>query len=106
MAWLAVVIVSAFESVGAILVVAALIVPGATATLLSTRLPRILALIHGARRRERPCGIALGRVARLFHRRRHGGGRLRLVQRGLGRHDVAALVGATFANKCWIDARG
>ncbi|MCC7373664.1 MAG: metal ABC transporter permease [Verrucomicrobiales bacterium] len=45
MAWLAVVIVSAFESVGAILVVAALIVPGATATLLSTRLPRILALI-------------------------------------------------------------
>lgn len=42
MAWLAVVIVSAFESVGAILVVAALIVPGATATLLSSNLPRIL----------------------------------------------------------------
>ncbi|MBL9136776.1 MAG: metal ABC transporter permease [Verrucomicrobiales bacterium] len=41
MAWLAVVIVSAFESVGAILVVAALIVPGATATLLSSNLPRI-----------------------------------------------------------------
>jgi manganese/zinc/iron transport system permease protein len=45
MGWLAVVIVSAFESVGAILVVAALIVPGATATLLSTSLPRILGLI-------------------------------------------------------------
>lgn len=39
MAVLSVVIVSAFESVGAILVIAMLILPGATAQLLSTRLP-------------------------------------------------------------------
>ncbi|MCC6232622.1 MAG: metal ABC transporter permease [Verrucomicrobiales bacterium] len=45
MLWLSVVIVSAFESVGAILVVAMLIVPGATASLLSTSLPRIFSLI-------------------------------------------------------------
>lgn len=45
MLWLSVVIVSAFESVGAILVVAMLIVPGATASLLSTSLPRIFLLI-------------------------------------------------------------
>lgn len=42
MGWLAVVVVSAFESVGAILVVAMLIFPGATASLLSDRLPGIL----------------------------------------------------------------
>ncbi len=45
MGWLAVVVVSAFEAVGAILVVAMLILPGATASLLSTRLPRIFALV-------------------------------------------------------------
>ncbi len=45
MGWLSVVIVSAFESVGAILVIAMLIVPGATASLLATRLPGIFALI-------------------------------------------------------------
>jgi manganese/zinc/iron transport system permease protein len=45
MGWLSIVIVSAFESVGAILVVAMLILPGATASLISTRLPRILGLI-------------------------------------------------------------
>lgn len=39
MAVLSVVIVSAFESVGAILVIAMLILPGATAQLMSTRLP-------------------------------------------------------------------
>jgi manganese/zinc/iron transport system permease protein len=39
MAVLSIVIVSAFESVGAILVIAMLILPGATAQLLSTRLP-------------------------------------------------------------------
>jgi len=44
MAWLSVVVVSAFESVGAILVIAMLILPGATASLLSHRLPVILAL--------------------------------------------------------------
>jgi manganese/zinc/iron transport system permease protein len=44
MCWLSVVIVSAFESVGAILVIAMLILPGATASLLSQRLPVSLAL--------------------------------------------------------------
>lgn len=44
MAWLSVVVVSAFESVGAILVIAMLILPGATASLLSNRLPVIMAL--------------------------------------------------------------
>ena len=39
MAWLSVVVVSAFESVGAILVIAMLILPGATALLLTDRLP-------------------------------------------------------------------
>jgi manganese/zinc/iron transport system permease protein len=49
MALLSVVVVSAFESVGAILVIAMLILPGATASLLSQRLPTILALtvLHG-----------------------------------------------------------
>jgi len=47
---LSLVVVAAFESVGAILVVAMLILPGATAQLLSHRLPRRLALsvVHGA----------------------------------------------------------
>jgi len=44
MAGLSVVVVSAFEAVGAILVIAMLILPGATASLLSTRLPVIHAL--------------------------------------------------------------
>ncbi|HMP83688.1 MAG TPA: metal ABC transporter permease, partial [Verrucomicrobiota bacterium] len=50
MGWLSVVVVSAFESVGAILVVAMLILPGATASLLSHRLPVIMALtaLHSA----------------------------------------------------------
>ena len=50
MALLSVVVVSAFESVGAILVVAMLILPGATAHLLSARLPVILVLtvLHAA----------------------------------------------------------
>ena len=47
MSWLSVVVVSAFESVGAILVVAMLILPGATAALLSQRLPVVLALTLG-----------------------------------------------------------
>lgn len=45
MGWLAVIIVSAFEAVGAILVVAMLILPGATAALVSHRLPVILLLV-------------------------------------------------------------
>lgn len=47
---LSVVVVSAFESVGAILVVAMLILPGATASLLTTRLSRVhlLSLVHAA----------------------------------------------------------
>jgi manganese/zinc/iron transport system permease protein len=50
MGMLSVVVVSAFESVGAILVIAMLILPGATASLLTQRLPRILALsvMHAA----------------------------------------------------------
>jgi len=50
MSWLSVVVVSAFEAVGAILVIAMLIIPGATASLLSQRLPWMLALsvVHAA----------------------------------------------------------
>lgn len=44
MSWLSVVVVSAFESVGAILVIAMLILPGATASMLSHRLPVIMGL--------------------------------------------------------------
>ena len=44
MSWLSVVVVSSFEAVGAILVIAMLILPGATASLWSTRLPIILLL--------------------------------------------------------------
>lgn len=44
MCWLSITVVSAFESVGAILVIAMLILPGATGFLLSTRLPVIHAL--------------------------------------------------------------
>ena len=44
MCWLSVVVVSAFESVGAILVIAMLILPGATASLLTSRLPVVLLL--------------------------------------------------------------
>lgn len=47
---LSAVVVSAFESVGAILVIAMLILPGATGSLLSQRLPRVmgLAVMHAA----------------------------------------------------------
>lgn len=50
MSVLSVVVVSAFESVGAILVIAMLILPGATASLLSSRLPVVLGLsvMHAA----------------------------------------------------------
>jgi manganese/zinc/iron transport system permease protein len=50
MCWLSVVVVSAFESVGAILVIAMLILPGATASLLQNRLPGIMLLtcLHAA----------------------------------------------------------
>ena len=50
MSWLSVVVVSAFESVGAILVIAMLILPGATARLLSNRLGvmMILTVVHCA----------------------------------------------------------
>ena len=44
MSWLSVVVVSAFESVGAILVIAMLILPGATARLLTNRLGVIMFL--------------------------------------------------------------
>lgn len=50
MCMLSVVVVSAFESVGAILVVAMLILPGATASLVSQRFPLVLGLtvLHAA----------------------------------------------------------
>lgn len=50
MAVLSIVVVSAFESVGAILVIAMLILPGSTAMLLTTRLPRVhlLSVLHAA----------------------------------------------------------
>ena len=50
MCWLSVVVVSAFEAVGAILVIAMLILPGATASLLTHRLPLIFlwTLAHAA----------------------------------------------------------
>ncbi|MFZ4763404.1 MAG: metal ABC transporter permease [Roseimicrobium sp.] len=50
MAMLSIVIVSAFESVGAILVIAMLILPGATSQLISTRLPVCLwlSVLHAA----------------------------------------------------------
>lgn len=50
MAVLSVVVVSAFEAVGAILVIAMLILPGATASLLTTRLPWVhaFAVLHAA----------------------------------------------------------
>lgn len=50
MSLLSIVVVSSFESVGAILVIAMLILPGATGSLLSHKLPRIMALtfVHAA----------------------------------------------------------
>ena len=50
MCWLSVIVVSAFEAVGAILVIAMLILPGATASMLTTRFPIVLALslLHAA----------------------------------------------------------
>lgn len=50
MCWLSVIVVSSFEAVGAILVIAMLILPGATASLLSHRMPTIFAivLLHSA----------------------------------------------------------
>ncbi len=50
MGWLSVVVVSAFESVGAILVIAMLILPGATASLICRRLPWVMAVtvLHAA----------------------------------------------------------
>lgn len=50
MCWLSVVVVSSFEAVGAILVIAMLIIPGATASLLTRRLPWMMGLtvVHAA----------------------------------------------------------
>ena len=50
MCWLSVIVISAFEAVGAILVIAMLILPGATASLLTTRFPKVmvLSLFHAA----------------------------------------------------------
>jgi len=50
MCWLSVIVISAFEAVGAILVIAMLILPGATASLLTTRFPKVmgLSMLHAA----------------------------------------------------------
>jgi manganese/zinc/iron transport system permease protein len=50
MSWLSIVVVSAFESVGAILVIAMLIFPGATASLFTNRLSviMVLSVVHAA----------------------------------------------------------
>jgi manganese/zinc/iron transport system permease protein len=45
MCWLSVIVVSSFEAVGAILVIAMLILPGATASLLTHRMPAIFAVV-------------------------------------------------------------
>ena len=57
---LSVVVVSAFESVGAILVIAMLILPGATAALLSQRLPVILLLTVAHAAASSVLGVHLG----------------------------------------------
>ena len=59
MCWLSIVVVSAFEAVGAVLVVAMLILPGATAFLLSHRLPVIHALTVGTAALSSVLGIHL-----------------------------------------------
>jgi manganese/zinc/iron transport system permease protein len=50
MVWLSIVVVSAFEAVGAILVIAMLILPGATASLVTDRLGRrmVFSVVHSA----------------------------------------------------------
>jgi len=50
MVWLSIVVVSAFEAVGAILVIAMLILPGATASLVTDRLGKrlVLSVVHAA----------------------------------------------------------
>lgn len=60
MAALSIVVVSAFEAVGAILVIAMLILPGATASLLTTRLPKVhlLSILHAAL--SSVLGVSLG----------------------------------------------
>lgn len=60
MAMLSIVVVAAFEAVGAILVIAMLILPGATASLLSTRLGviHLLTLVQAAI--SAVCGVMLG----------------------------------------------
>ncbi|MBL9205831.1 MAG: metal ABC transporter permease [Opitutaceae bacterium] len=60
MATLSIVVVSAFEAVGAILVIAMLILPGSTASMLTTRLPKVhlLSLLHAAL--SSVLGVSLG----------------------------------------------
>lgn len=60
MAMLSLVVVAAFESVGAILVIAMLILPGATAQLLSTRLPVCFGLSVGHAALSSVLGVHLG----------------------------------------------
>lgn len=60
MAGLSLVVVSAFEAVGAILVIAMLILPGATAALLTTRLAVVHALTVGHAALSAMLGVSLG----------------------------------------------
>ena len=84
MGMLSVIIVSAFEAVGAILVIAMLILPGATASLLAYRLPPMfgITVIHAAL--SAVGGIHLATVAGLFGGGCDGGGRLGVVCAGVG----------------------
>ena len=74
---LSVVVVSAFESVGAILVIAMLILPGATASLLSQRLPRLMPQ-RGARRPQLVARNSSRSLAGVLRGRGDGGDGTRL----------------------------
>ena len=85
MGMLSVIIVSAFEAVGAILVIAMLILPGATASLLAYRKVAADVWHHRhTRRAERGGRHSFGHVAEVFGGGCDGGGRLGVVRVGVG----------------------
>ena len=84
MCWLSVVVVSAFESVGAILVVAMLIMPGATASLISQRLPVIMVLDRGERGDQFGSRHSSGHLAGLLDGRSDGGDGDGFILPGMG----------------------
>ena len=83
MSALSIVVVSAFQSVGAILVIAMLILPGATAYLLTERLSAMLILSRHPFRSEQSDRIASRDLAELLDRRRDGRRRWRTVLRSV-----------------------